>query len=316
MTASLQELPVFPEETIKALSSPELLSLLIENEDRVARNVIEECARRGADMTETLSVLIEEDRYWSDEALTGEWWALLHAAMILGLIPGERSGLLLVEFMRRMAEEEDENLQEWVGNYWPAFFRNKPESVLPALRAVSEDRGLDWYPRLSAMEAVVSRSEVQGAQALEAALAWVAGIASTEGEDRDLRLFAANTLVGFPRPEYRPLLDDFVKRQKHPQVVFSGDDVRNAYSEGRDRPEWERFANPWRDFYAPVAIERRQERWAEEESGLGLDDSEDELPDEPMVPYVRGAAKVGRNDPCPCGSGRKYKRCCLPNEQA
>jgi uncharacterized protein len=24
----------------------------------------------------------------------------------------------------------------------------------------------------------------------------------------------------------------------------------------------------------------------------------------------RGAAKVGRNDPCPCGSGRKYKQCC------
>lgn len=24
--------------------------------------------------------------------------------------------------------------------------------------------------------------------------------------------------------------------------------------------------------------------------------------------------KVGRNDPCPCGSGRKYKRCCLGRE--
>ncbi|MCY4121295.1 MAG: SEC-C metal-binding domain-containing protein [Acidobacteria bacterium] len=22
------------------------------------------------------------------------------------------------------------------------------------------------------------------------------------------------------------------------------------------------------------------------------------------------AAKAGRNDPCPCGSGRKYKQCC------
>ncbi|MGZ3526014.1 MAG: SEC-C metal-binding domain-containing protein, partial [Thermodesulfobacteriota bacterium] len=21
------------------------------------------------------------------------------------------------------------------------------------------------------------------------------------------------------------------------------------------------------------------------------------------------------NDPCPCGSGRKYKRCCLPKEE-
>lgn len=27
-------------------------------------------------------------------------------------------------------------------------------------------------------------------------------------------------------------------------------------------------------------------------------------------------AKVGRNDPCPCGSGQKYKRCCLPRETA
>jgi SEC-C motif-containing protein len=26
-------------------------------------------------------------------------------------------------------------------------------------------------------------------------------------------------------------------------------------------------------------------------------------------PVVREAAKVGRNDPCPCGSGRKYKKC-------
>jgi preprotein translocase subunit SecA len=24
--------------------------------------------------------------------------------------------------------------------------------------------------------------------------------------------------------------------------------------------------------------------------------------------------KVGRNEPCPCGSGKKYKKCCLENE--
>ena len=27
-------------------------------------------------------------------------------------------------------------------------------------------------------------------------------------------------------------------------------------------------------------------------------------------------AKVGRNEPCPCGSGKKYKLCCLPRQQA
>ncbi|MGA7454642.1 MAG: SEC-C metal-binding domain-containing protein [Rhodoplanes sp.] len=27
-------------------------------------------------------------------------------------------------------------------------------------------------------------------------------------------------------------------------------------------------------------------------------------------------AKPGRNDPCPCGSGKKYKKCCLTNDEA
>ena len=26
--------------------------------------------------------------------------------------------------------------------------------------------------------------------------------------------------------------------------------------------------------------------------------------------------KVGRNDPCPCGSGKKYKKCCGINDSA
>ncbi len=29
--------------------------------------------------------------------------------------------------------------------------------------------------------------------------------------------------------------------------------------------------------------------------------------------YVRATPKVGRNDPCPCGSGKKYKFCCGRN---
>ena len=48
----------------------------------------------------------------------------------------------------------------------------------------------------------------------------------------------------------------------------------------------------------------------------------------PMLPFAGGSdlsfapapirrnAKIGRNDPCPCGSGEKYKRCCLGKPQA
>ncbi|MFI5314549.1 MAG: SEC-C metal-binding domain-containing protein [Myxococcota bacterium] len=30
---------------------------------------------------------------------------------------------------------------------------------------------------------------------------------------------------------------------------------------------------------------------------------------EVQAPYVRESPKVGRNDPCPCGSGKKFKKC-------
>ena len=30
----------------------------------------------------------------------------------------------------------------------------------------------------------------------------------------------------------------------------------------------------------------------------------------PQGTYKRKVPKVGRNDPCPCGSGKKYKKCC------
>lgn len=29
------------------------------------------------------------------------------------------------------------------------------------------------------------------------------------------------------------------------------------------------------------------------------------------APHKAAGPKVGRNDPCPCGSGKKYKQCCL-----
>jgi preprotein translocase subunit SecA len=33
------------------------------------------------------------------------------------------------------------------------------------------------------------------------------------------------------------------------------------------------------------------------------------------APRVRTAPEVGRNDPCPCGSGKKYKKCHMLSDQ-
>ena len=39
-------------------------------------------------------------------------------------------------------------------------------------------------------------------------------------------------------------------------------------------------------------------------------ETRDDFDPAPIAPIRRSGAKVGRNDPCPCGSGKKYKKCC------
>ena len=43
-------------------------------------------------------------------------------------------------------------------------------------------------------------------------------------------------------------------------------------------------------------------------SGKGGEGGEGE-PADAVQPFVREDRKVGRNEPCPCGSGKKYKQC-------
>ena len=51
-------------------------------------------------------------------------------------------------------------------------------------------------------------------------------------------------------------------------------------------------------------IERRRKRELEELNLIGGDNTTE------RQPVMREGDKVGRNDPCPCRSGKKYKRCC------
>jgi len=52
------------------------------------------------------------------------------------------------------------------------------------------------------------------------------------------------------------------------------------------------------------AFQRRKRRELEQARMAGAGDAQQ------IQQVVRGQAKVGRNDPCPCGSGKKYKKCC------
>ena len=311
----MNQLPAYPNDELENIDLPGLIELMIADEDRVPRNVIDECARRGDVMVELLVSLSEDNLDWTGVS-SGEWWLKLHAVMILGLIPSERAGLLLVKFMRRMAREKDHDLPDWLASYWPALFRNKSATVLPVLRELAEDHAVDWYIRAGAIEACVGVAQYQGSEAHDIALQWLAGIVADEEEDWTLRLCSGNTLLDFPRIQYKPLLDEMAARQGGFGVHFAQSDVTKAYMAMQDKADWDRFGEPW-VFYSPAQIVSRTQRWAEEDARkneTALDDDYDNLYLD--QPYVREEAKVGRNDPCPCGSGKKYKKCCLTADES
>ena len=96
--------------------------------------------------------------------------------------------------------------------------------------------------------------------------------------------------------------------------------IRSITTESSTNSYGERFSDPL-NFYESQNILSRQIRWAEE-GRIPMDDEtlfeeSDDMPnyyDQPTpITYVRETPKVGRNDPCPCGSGKKYKKCCLKN---
>ena len=90
-------------------------------------------------------------------------------------------------------------------------------------------------------------------------------------------------------------------------------DYRGETSGPHERDEWDDEC--WED----------EDGWDEGGEGddasdadPGSDDSllpgrgqDDKGPAEQFGPITNAGPRIGRNDPCPCGSGKKYKKCCL-----
>jgi preprotein translocase subunit SecA len=117
-----------------------------------------------------------------------------------------------------------------------------------------------------------------------------------------LRAYAAKN----PKQEYKresfELFESMLNEIKHEVVRFL------ARVEIRREEEIDEAERQRREAAAA------QERHYVHDESSALDDSEEEVPGEDAMaaaqaPYKREDRKVGRNEPCPCGSGKKYKQC-------
>ena len=88
--------------------------------------------------------------------------------------------------------------------------------------------------------------------------------------------------------------------------------LRLSTDEGIDITDKTGDAETWMNKIEPALV-RIHAYWKEKRgiqpARTANDDDHHRVPKE-IVPIVRDGPKIGRNDPCPCGSGKKFKKCC------
>jgi len=88
--------------------------------------------------------------------------------------------------------------------------------------------------------------------------------------------------------------------QRQPEMVIEGDHTRmREDGDGHGRRRAQTTIDDLEE-----AFLRKKKRELEQARMAGSGDMA------PVQQVRRSGEKVGRNDPCPCGSGKKYKKCC------
>lgn len=85
--------------------------------------------------------------------------------------------------------------------------------------------------------------------------------------------------------------------------------LRLGTDEGLDLTKNEGDAEKWMNEIEP-SLMRIQAYWKEKRGDPPTMPINDDHHHGESVQLVRGSRRIGRNDPCPCGSGKKFKKCC------
>jgi hypothetical protein len=316
------DLPYFTEEELAGASTQQLLGWLMDCQDFAPRDLFEAGVARGEEMVDCLAHYSDRlSQILAENLESDEFWVLVHGVNLLGKIESRTAGELLVRWLREMINY-DQNMFDWVADDWPYLFANKPVEVQAALDQAMRERGLDGLLRQSFARSLIAIAAQQDTAALDAMIDHIAAQLHDADDDPEFRFLAASALLKFPRERHRGLLLELARQpQCDGCTVFYEADVEHAFAHGSDVHDWLLRDPPW-TWYDEEHVLARLQNWFLDQA---LDEAEiddvddpsfgDDFDFEPLeLPHVRETPKIGRNDACPCGSGKKYKKCCMAKE--
>jgi hypothetical protein len=207
-------------------------------------------------------------------------WAPLHAIQLLGEIGAPRA----IEPLLSLVDWIDD---DYLGQILPAAFGGIGAPAVAPLRALLFDRGRNVWARGRAADSLskIGQGHPEVRSEVLSALVTCLGRDKAQGpDDRILNALAVCELLALKAVEAAPAIRQAFREDRVDTSIVDFDYALDELGLSPERP-----------------VRARQLAWPGPEQPIHAQG--------PGATTPRRAVKIGRNAPCPCGSGKKYKKC-------
>jgi uncharacterized protein YecA (UPF0149 family) len=327
-----------------SFNHPEI-NTLYQNSLRIDHEILKNLlSLPGESLIEDLETVLQDSiqrfEYFLDKADEEDGWNpekhefVKHALFLLAELEAVEALPMVLNLLRQGQELLDFWLSDFLTeDYWEIIY-HFGQHKLPKLMTFMKEPANDVFARHTvpaAMEQIALHHPERRGEIIKWYRETFAFFLKNQGKDRiidaELIGFMVSDCIDIEAVELTDIIEllfkcNLVDRSITGSLVSVKEDLpkRRRYSSKRKIFDdiYERYDDALQNWYYYYKDDEKQQYYQNDELQLPkipeddtpLDD-EMEYKDDFSQTVVRKEKKVGRNDPCPCGSGRKYKKCCM-----
>ncbi|PKP60828.1 MAG: hypothetical protein CVT88_01740 [Candidatus Altiarchaeales archaeon HGW-Altiarchaeales-1] len=280
------------------MDTKQLIGKFIKSGLMVDREIIEEIVKREDDeIYKGLFEIVQKDDYWKRDG-PGDSWCPYHVFFILGLKGDEKS----FEILKYMISQRTEELDDWITEHLSAILYSFGLGYYDNIKSIALDKSSDMYVRIAAIETLCAKA-ILNPDVKERTVELCKQFLREE-EDKLLISLALPDIAEIRNKELFELVKESHERcDTGPFRICDMDDLKDLYEGTGTHKEYIRCTSNLWDHFSDKNLNYYFERYY---GGRKTEKYPDVVSDEKN----KKREKTGRNDPCPCGSGKKYKKCC------
>ncbi|MEM2760742.1 MAG: DUF1186 domain-containing protein [Nitrososphaerales archaeon] len=284
------------------------------------KSTLDEILARREEAIPYLAKVATEEEYWEMEhGKDYSIWAPISAIHLLSVIGGKAAEGAIEQAIRKYYEDTE----DWLTEDMPSVLASLGPNAFDMLAGMVKERELDEWVRDGAARALLMVSR-KHPEVRERAVQLLRDAIASE-QDMNARTLLLDVLIEFKDKESLPFVKSFFDRNMVDTFDLPYSEVLNVYAGEYDHLEhdiakdpmgiFEEKGNFYRETNCTIDEQIRRSR----EDDLRYDDYLDAISaplaedDNYEQAEIKKRNKIGRNEPCPCGSGKKYKRCCMKN---